>query len=220
MERSPELPPPPELFGWHQAPERPPVPLQLAELPPGYRLELVHRYEEPLFGELIQRTFFGPTGSLRWPDLGVEEDAALRSWRREGVASRPTLRLALRRDEALVGWSFGFADRADGFYMASSAVLDGHRRQGLYTALARATVALCRQAGFHFVHSRHVATNNPILVAKLRLGFRVTGFELTPDMGSLLALEYPLLPQREHALLARSGLVRMEPALAAQLVES
>jgi GNAT superfamily N-acetyltransferase len=200
------LPPVQELFSWHVGAPRPPLVLP-GGLPAGYRLELMHRYEEPLFTELIDATFFVATGSLRWRELGVVDDPSLRGFRTAGLATRPTLRIALRAGNALVGWSYGFADRVEGFYMASSAVLDGHRRKGLYTAMADAVLGLARQAGFHFVHSRHVCTNNPILLAKLGMGFHITGFELTPDMGSLVTLEKPLIEAREHALRARSGAV-------------
>ena len=206
-------------MGWHLGDPRPPVTLP-SELPEGYRLELVHRYEEPLFSELITEVFFETTGSVRWRELGLEEDADARAFRVKGLAGRPTLRLAVRRGEELVGWSFGFADRPDAFYMASSAVLQRHRRRGLYRAMVEAVLRLTSEVGFHFVHSRHVCTNNPILIAKLSMGFYLRGLELSPDMGMLAALEKPLSEVRERTLLARSGGALMSERLAGLLTES
>ena len=212
------MPPITELLAWHLGEDRPPVVLPVA-LPAPYRLELVHRYEEPTFTECLDEVFFGPTGSVRMTDLGFSEDADLLAFRRAQLTSRPTLRLALRHGQELAGWSFGFADRPNAFFMASSAVRAPHRRRGFYSVMAQTLVDLARQGGFHFVHSRHVCTNNPILIAKLKLGFRVTGLELAAQWGSLLALEMPLSAEREALLLARSGQTRMSPAIAATLSE-
>ncbi|MCO4773964.1 MAG: GNAT family N-acetyltransferase [Deltaproteobacteria bacterium] len=180
----------------------------------------MHRYEEPRYAELIEEIFYGPTASFRWNELGLTEDDELRAFRRERMSAKPTLRIAARKGDELVGWCYAFADRPDALYMASSAVLRGHRRRGLYRAMAKVVVDLAREAGFHFVHSNHVCTNNPILLAKLAMGFYVRGLTLSPDMGNLLSLEYPLTEVRKRALLARSGLVPMTPTMASMITES
>jgi len=210
-------PPVADLFTLHVGEPRPPIPLPCAL--PSYRFALLHRYEEPQYTQLMHQMFFGPTGSLRWQDLGLQDDPSLREFRRSATRGRPSLRLGAFHGEELVGWSYGFADRPDGFTMASSAVLPGHRRVGLYSAMAEALVGLARDAGYHFVHSRHVCTNNPILIAKLRLGFLVTVMEVSPDMGVLLTLEKPLHPLRARTLMARSGMTLMDETMAGLLTE-
>ncbi|MCO4746177.1 MAG: GNAT family N-acetyltransferase [Proteobacteria bacterium] len=207
-----------ELCAWHLNRENAAVPLP-SRLPEPYTLELVSDYEEPLFGELMQKVFFGVSGSLRWVDLGFEEDAALRRFRRDQLRTRPSLRIAARCDDALVGWCFGFADRPDSMYMASSAVLEGHRRVGLYTAMAEQMRDLAIEAGFHQLHSKHLCTNNAILIAKLQMGFQIVGMELSPDMGSLLKMELPLHALRADTLRARAGQTLLSKALSAQLTE-
>jgi hypothetical protein len=207
-----------ELCSWHLDPGHPPVALA-SQLPEPYALELVSDYDEPLFGELMQPVFFGVSGSLRWTDLGYEEDAALRRFRRDQLRTRPSLRIAARHNGALVGWCLGFADRPDSFYMASSAVLEQHRRIGVYQAMAEQMRSLAVEAGFHVLHSKHLCTNNAILIAKLRMGFRIVGMELSPDMGSLLKMELPLNALREEVLCARAGQTLMSKSLSAQLTE-
>lgn len=206
-------PPITELMTWHRDPPRPPVPLPTT-LPAPYRLEVVHRFEEPLFTELLDAVFHGPTGQLRWAQLGFEEDPATRPFRREPVQALPRLRIAARHGDELIGWTYGFASFTDSWMMATSAVLPAHRRRGIYTALCETCTALVAEAGYRVVESHHVATNNPILIAKLRLGFHVTGLQLSPTMGTLLTLEKPLDDLRRTALLARSGLIPMPAAMA------
>lgn len=206
-----------EMFLYHLGEPRAALALP-SDLPEPYRLELMHTYEEPRFTEFMDEVF-GETGFIRWDRLGFEEDQTAKQFRRDQMRGRPTLRIAARHHEELIGYSFAFADYPNALYMGSSAVDAAHRRKGVYRAMARTVVDLAREMGFHQVHSRHVCTNNPILIAKLGMGFRVTGLELSPDMGSLLRLEFPLNPVREHAIMARSGLVRMSPELAALLSE-
>lgn len=208
-----------ELFTLHLGDPRPAVRLP-SDLAEPYHLELVHRYEEPLFTELVHTIFHATAGSFRWRELGLDEDLELRAFRRAQLQPMPRLRVAARCGEELVGWSYAFGDRPDSLYMASSAVLPRHRRKGLYRAMVRAVIDLARQAGFHAVHSKHIATNNPILLAKLALGFYVTGTELSPEIGSLVRLEKPLVELRERALLARSGQMKLTPAMGAAITES
>lgn len=53
--------------------------------------------------------------------------------------------------------------------------------------------------------SRHYATDNQVIVPKLRFGFLVSGFELTDDFGLLLRLVYYFNPVRRKILHMRSG---------------
>jgi len=207
-----------ELFTLHLGEPRAPVVLDAA-LPAAYRLELVHRYEEPLFKELTEAVFHADAASFRWRQLGLVEDEELRAFRRAQLLSKPTLRIAARHGDDLVGWCFAFSDRPDSVYMASSAVLAEHRRRGLYRAMADAVVDLARRAGYHAVHSKHIATNNPILLAKLAMGFYIAGTELSAEIGSLVRLEKPLLEVRERALLVRSGQRKLTPAMATAITE-
>ena len=41
---------------------------------------------------------------------------------------------------------------------------------------------------------QHVADNNAVLVPKLKAGFVVSGFEITPNLGLLLQLRYVFAP--------------------------
>jgi hypothetical protein len=46
------------------------------------------------------------------------------------------------------------------------------------------------EKGFAKIYSRHIITNNAILVAKLKLGFKLTNFELSDSFGTMVHLTY------------------------------
>lgn len=194
------------------------APIELAcALPAPYRLVAVPRYPEPQFKEAVHRTFQTATGTLDPAMLGVSERHL--PWRKERHRSTPQLRLAALHGDDLAAWCFCLATRIDTLHMASSAVLEPHRRRGLYTAMANAVIGLARDAGYNALSSHHVATNNSILIAKLKLDFHILGVELDARNGVLISMEYPLSEARRAVLRARSGEVRIPAALAAQLGE-
>ena len=69
------------------------------------------------------------------------------------------------------------------------------RGRGLYRALLPRVVAAARDAGFREVVSRHRADNNPILVPKLRAGFVISGFDVSPRWGLLVHLRRYLVEE-------------------------
>lgn len=70
-----------------------------------------------------------------------------------------------------------------------------------------------RQQGFQTVYSRHVATNNRVIIPKLRAGFLITGVELTDMVGLLVRLTYFFSPLRRKALDFRAGQLRPDDDL-------
>ena len=65
-----------------------------------------------------------------------------------------------------------------------------------------------QREGFQIVHSRHVATNNQILVAKLKAGFVITAIEVSDVFGVLVHLSYFFNPLRRKVLDVRVGQAR------------
>ena len=104
-----------------------------------------------------------------------------------------------------VGWHSGIQASPDEYYMMNSAVLPAHQGKGLYTFLLPRVLDIVREAGFQLASSRHTATNNRILVPKLKAGFVITGMEISDHFGTLIKLAYFFNPLRRHALDVRSG---------------
>ena len=107
-----------------------------------------------------------------------------------------------------VGWSWGFQYSSTTFYMVNSAVLPAHRRLGVYTYLMKEVVNRASQEGFMYIYSRHIMTNNDILIPKLKMGFKITSFELSERFGSLVHLTYFPHKIRSDILDFRSGFKR------------
>jgi GNAT superfamily N-acetyltransferase len=142
----------------------------------------VERFPEPAFAEL-QREVFAPLESP-----SPEFAAAVRA---EHSASGsvdpgrfpPMVRFGAFLDEQLVGWSYGWFERPDIFYMANSGVLPSHRRLGVYSQLVGAIVEHAQSHGAGTVHSRHSVLNTPVIIAKLKLGFVIAGTNLSEHLG-------------------------------------
>lgn len=105
----------------------------------------------------------------------------------------------------VVGWTWGYQDSPESFYMVNSAVMPEHRGRGLYTRLLQGTVDKLVEKGFQRIWSRHTYTNNQIIIPKLKQGFQITGSELSDTFGSLIYLTYFSNPLRKKVLSFRSG---------------
>lgn len=157
---------------------------------------------------LVRAHFDGAYPMLAWRAHLAQEARETLGVLQGAVSDRTRLTLGVFEGARLVAWSFGWQLNMDSgsFYMANSAVLASHRRRGLYRALLERTLIQTRELGFQVVTSRHVATNNPILIAKLQAGFQIAGLELSEVHGSLVHLRYFHNAVRREAHQVRSGL--------------
>ncbi len=180
---------------------------------PGYSIrEMEHEEFFPLF--LKHRTeVFG--GSFEFDtraamsDQERERSAALGA--RLGNPFR--LQYAVYHGSTFVGWSFGWQDTAERFYMTNSAVLPAHRGKGIYSALVRKVIDRAGREGFQVIHSRHTATNNAVLIPKLKAGFVISGLEISPQFGTLVHLSYFFSATRRAMMDVRSGQTRLDDTL-------
>ena len=76
-------------------------------------------------------------------------------------------------ENEFVGWSWGYQDSPEAFYMCNSAIMPAHRRKGLYTKLLTKMVAKINEHGFQRIYSKHNLTNNSVLIPKLKFGFKI-----------------------------------------------
>jgi ribosomal protein S18 acetylase RimI-like enzyme len=113
----------------------------------------------------------------------------------------------------LAGWTWGFQDSKESFYMVNSAILPEHRRQGLYLRLLDMTLEKLIEKGFQRIWSRHSSTNNSIIVPKLKKGFLITGSELSDAYGSLVHLTYFTNETRRKVMDFRVGQLRPDEEL-------
>lgn len=167
----------------------------------------VERYPKKTFYDQLKEHLQTEFPMLPWRERLNDEDSKKHKSLEARLKGQFNLRLAIIKDEQLVGWSFGFQDSVDTgtFYMAASMVLPEYQRRGLYSELVSQTLQLTREAGFRSVASRHIIVNNPVLIAKMKLGFTISGTELTAIHGNLVKLVYHHCDLRQKTQKFRAG---------------
>ena len=116
-------------------------------------------------------------------------------------------RVAAFNDEILVGWTYA---RSEGttLQMVNSGVALAERRNGVYTQLVKLVIAHAQATGFSTILSRHAANNNAVIIAKLKVGFMVSGFEYSEVYGPLVRLTYLVGNLRRQLYRKRSNPIR------------
>mgnify|MGYP000323521666 CR=1 FL=1 len=118
------------------------------------------------------------------------------------------INLGVYLNDEFVGWSWGFQDSALRFYMCNSAIFPEHRRKGLYSKLMSEMVKRVTELGFQEVFSRHTATNNAVIIPKLKAGFHITSMEISDMFGTLIHLSFFTNPKRKKMLDYRVGQIK------------
>ena len=118
------------------------------------------------------------------------------------------LRIGAFRGDALVGWTFAHTEGASHFHLVNSGVAPAERRHGVYSTLARMVIENARLRGCVAILSRHAANNNAVIIAKLKLGFFVSGFEYSEVYGPLVRLTFLLGERRRTLHRIRSSPIR------------
>jgi len=122
---------------------------------------------------------------------------------------------AVRRDGQLVAM-FSGEQKTDGMYrMWHTNVHTEYRRRGIYGHVLRGTIAYTHALGFDTITSEHAPSNNDVLVAKLRAGFRLYAMEIDPMAGPSVILRYFHNPEHLAAYELRCGLATLTPRLRA-----
>lgn len=153
-----------------------------------------------LHGQIFGRTL---TYDVETALSDAERDGVRRLQQRLGRLLR--LNYLIYHGQEAVGWHTGMQVGSHKYYMMNTGVLPAHQGRGIYTALLPRVLARAQAEGFQIVYSRHTATNNRIIVPKLKAGFVITGFELDDVFGLLVHLSYFYNPLRRQALDFRSG---------------
>ena len=147
-----------------------------------------------------------------WRVYAPLEEAAYRSvsfdWRTE--AALPAVQLPryawlIEKNGEVAGWQYSRQWDSRTAYMVNTAFLPAHRGQGLYTRLLPVILHELQQHGFDVVRSHHHATNNAVIIPKLRAGFRIQGLQVD-EHGVMAILNYSFDPVYNDYMDTRSGL--------------
>jgi ribosomal protein S18 acetylase RimI-like enzyme len=118
------------------------------------------------------------------------------------------IRIAAFDGERFVGCSSGWFEFGGNFYIGLSAVDAAYRQQGIYTRMLQTMTQAVRERGGLVITSQHVATNNAVLIAKLKLGYVIAGTEYVDQMGLLVRLVLHLSDARRALFAERTGTLR------------
>ncbi|GMA15784.1 GNAT family N-acetyltransferase [Deinococcus metallilatus] len=115
-----------------------------------------------------------------------------------------TFQWGLYHGDDLIGWHHAHQQGERTVYMADTGILPEHQGRGLYSRLLPHVVEVYRQAGYTLVQSHHRATNNRVIIPKLRAGFFLQGLNLY-EGGLNVALTLSLDDTYREAMHVRSG---------------
>lgn len=179
--------------------------LESWDFAPDLRITRVEAFDEADFKNLVNETLGPAHPFLMWREnLNDAQQAKLKALQ-ERYKDDFQIRLAVLHKGELVGAHHSFQTSATDVMMAMSALRPEFRGRGIYTALAKKALALTKEAGFQSVTSKHQMTNNPILIAKLKLGFKIVGTEVHAVHGTLLNMVYHHNELMEKSLRFRAG---------------
>ena len=167
---------------------------------------VVGAFPEPEFSALVDEAFADYVPSELLADVAREEAVA-----RVGALEPSTegaLRIGAFRGETLIGWTFALPEGMSLLCMINSGVTPAEQRKGIYSELARLVIEHAKSRGFTAILSRHAANNNAVIIAKLKLGFFIAGFEYSEVYGPLVRLIYLLGDQRRNLYKSRSSPIR------------
>lgn len=88
-----------------------------------------------------------------------------------------------------------------------------YRQKGIYSAFINLLLSYTKELGFNKVTSTHSPSNNPILIANLKMGFYITSFEVDPEWGININTTYFHNEQVKRAFFLRCGDIDMTAAM-------
>lgn len=151
------------------------------------------------------------------------EDTAYSSvsfdWGREAAlpgVPAPRYTWLIEKDGLVAGWQYSRQWDSRTAYMVNTALLPSHRGQGTYTRLLPIILAALQTEGYDVVRSHHHATNNAVIVPKLRAGFRIQGLQVD-EHGVMAVLNYSFDAVYNEYMDVRSGLKRPAGEVAGRL---
>ncbi|WP_309571263.1 GNAT family N-acetyltransferase [Deinococcus sp.] len=115
-----------------------------------------------------------------------------------------------------IGWQFSHQTDERTVSMADTGILPAHQGRGVYTRLLPHVLDAFQAAGYTLVSSHHRATNNRVIIPKLRAGFLVQGLNLY-EGGLNVALTLSLDDTYRDAMHVRSGFMQAHGEAARRL---
>jgi|688.fasta_scaffold62906_2 RimJ/RimL family protein N-acetyltransferase len=136
--------------------------------------------------------------------LSADEQALIESRRNTYVTSE-TIYWFIMYGTDVVGWCHLQQADPDTLTMRNTAIDPAHRRKGLYTALLPIVINHARSEGYQRIVSTHHASNNAVIIPKLKAGFIITGLHINEKYGAMITLAYYVYEGRLRSAQERIG---------------
>ena len=168
------------------------------------QLRILDSFPEPDFTSLRTAAFadFGEESKML---AAVQADEATR--RLETLSSEDQhprrLHVGAFLEDRLIGWSYSRGENTE-LHTIHSGVDLAFRGRGIYADMVKMTIAFADTNGFSKIISRHVPSNNAVIIPKLRLGFMVSAFEYSEIYGPVIHLTYLVSAKRRELHRSRS----------------
>ncbi|TWW09533.1 hypothetical protein E3A20_13390 [Planctomyces bekefii] len=176
-----------------------------ASLPNGFELRGMGMEEfKPLFQENHLKVF-ADKARVDVRAIFTEDEALRLKALGEHYGTPLCFRFGIFKDNHFVGWHIGDQKSPEEFYMRNSGILPEFQGKGLYTAMLNPIMNFLKECGFQVISSKHNATNNRVIVPKLKAGFVITGLEISDKFGTMVRLEHFTNPVRREIVDYRCG---------------
>lgn len=167
--------------------------------------ELTEEEFLPLFDK-HKKSVFEDVHAYSLPDLLDDREQECMTVLEQGLGNPYKLYLGVfDKDNQFIGWTWGQQENKTTFYMVNSAVLSDYRRKGLYSSLIHKCIDVLSQKGFQLIYSRHCATNNAVIIPKLKAGFIISKMEIDDKYGVLIHLHFYTNAVRRKIMDYRTG---------------
>ena len=167
---------------------------------------VLDKFPEPEFSALTVEAFSNYETSALLADV-LTTEAAIRPKSLSAVDDG-ALRIGAFQDDNLIGWTLARPQGEGHLHMINSGVSPAQRNQGIYSKLVKLVIEHARSHDYVDILSRHSTSNNAVIVAKLKLGFFVSGFEYSEVYGPLVRLSFLLGDLRRSLHHTRSSPIR------------
>lgn len=164
--------------------------------------------DDKTMGEILKnhrKTMFPET--VDFNRSAVFSEAEIENFRIKKLSRKPPFRLSYIIEQAgdLVGWCTAYEKDIDEWYMHNTGIFKAHRKKGIYTALLQLMIKYAKENGYPKICSTHIATNNAVIIPKLKAGFVISGLSINEKFGIMVELSYYINPQIKAVVNFRSG---------------
>ena len=167
---------------------------------------------QKFFDKYVKAVFSG-TGALDINEVLTEQEKISIKKLSENLEKIYRLRVYILKGNKKIGWFFGRQADSETFYMTNTGIFKKYRNLGIYKKMLPVIIEIIKKKGFQKISSCHNVFNNHVIVAKLKAGFIITGFEIRDIFGLIVQLTYFFNKVRDKVIRYRAGAITPDKQL-------